>query len=548
MSVQSQIDRINQNVANTYAVLDALGADMPAEQNSDNLATTAGSAKAVLYSEQNLTPEQKAQARVNIDAAKPPLFVPVTATEDDITTDVSFAEIAQAYDEDRPIHAILNEAIRAELYMFTENTAFFVAAAKTEVLDIIIYANGNIETQTIELASQEALEGKLDVAELSEAINTALAQAKASGEFKGEPGQNGTSVTVSNVSESTADGGSNVVTFSDGKTLTVKNGSKGSKGDTGATGATGQRGTGLLPVTTAPSSYTTAVGGITPKYRMAISTIKTEAGVTEVLLGDTVRYSYYHYPIDYLDSSYAYFTTRVSIRGATGAAGTTPVKGTDYFTEAEKAAMVQEVIEAIGLNIIGEVDNANNILITVPLPDGNYTLKYENADGSVTDIGTLKVTSAPAYTNLADPASSDWLTNKRINSSKNVVDVTETQRGDKTVVVTNMIPISGVKKLHIKGLDIINNLVNGSSNQNYGRVYDYNGTTLVGVTYQPSTGLSSTLHYTFADYDSSVLVFDIATMLKQFGGAHTSATHVRLGGILTGAAEDVIITADENIV
>ena len=47
----------------------------------------------------------------------------------------------------------------------------------------------------------------------------------------GSNGSNGTSVTVKSVSESTADGGSNVVTFSDGKTLTVKNGSKGSKGD-----------------------------------------------------------------------------------------------------------------------------------------------------------------------------------------------------------------------------------------------------------------------------------------------------------------------------
>lgn len=45
MSVQSQIDRIEQNIANTYAVLQVLGADMPANQNSDNLATTAGSVK-----------------------------------------------------------------------------------------------------------------------------------------------------------------------------------------------------------------------------------------------------------------------------------------------------------------------------------------------------------------------------------------------------------------------------------------------------------------------------------------------------------------------
>lgn len=58
----------------------------------------------------------------------------------------------------------------------------------------------------------------------------------------GVDGKDGTSVTVKSVSESTADGGSNVVTFSDGKTLTVKNGSKGSTGATGATGATGERG------------------------------------------------------------------------------------------------------------------------------------------------------------------------------------------------------------------------------------------------------------------------------------------------------------------
>ena len=56
----------------------------------------------------------------------------------------------------------------------------------------------------------------------------------------GKDGKDGTSVTVKSVSESSADGGSNVVTFSDGKTLTIRNGSKGSKGDKGATGATGK--------------------------------------------------------------------------------------------------------------------------------------------------------------------------------------------------------------------------------------------------------------------------------------------------------------------
>lgn len=71
-----------------------------------------------------------------------------------------------------------------------------------------------------------------------EAVNTALAQAKASGEFDGKDGQDGndgTSVTVKSVSESTADGGENVVTFSDGKTLVVKNGKTGAPGADGKT-------------------------------------------------------------------------------------------------------------------------------------------------------------------------------------------------------------------------------------------------------------------------------------------------------------------------
>ena len=47
MSVQSEIDRINGNIADTYSVLSDMGAATPAEANSDNLATTAASIKVV---------------------------------------------------------------------------------------------------------------------------------------------------------------------------------------------------------------------------------------------------------------------------------------------------------------------------------------------------------------------------------------------------------------------------------------------------------------------------------------------------------------------
>lgn len=94
---------------------------------------------------------------------------------------------------------------------------------------------------------------------------------------KGDPGvdgSDGTSVTVSSVSESTEDGGSNVVTFSDGKTMTVKNGNTGAKGDKGDIGTTGAQ-------------------------------------------------------------------------GEKGADGYTPVKGVDYYTEADKTEMVNAVIAAL---------------------------------------------------------------------------------------------------------------------------------------------------------------------------------------------------------
>lgn len=98
-------------------------------------------------------------------------------------------------------------------------------------------------------------------------------------------------------------------------------GPKGDKGDTGATGATGERGAGIYKVTTAPSSYTTEAGGFTPTYRISLSTVKSQSGATEIIVGDQLRYSYYLYPVGYVSSSYVYTAARVSIRGSTGAAG-----------------------------------------------------------------------------------------------------------------------------------------------------------------------------------------------------------------------------------
>ena len=124
--------------------------------------------------------------------------------------------------------------------------------------------------------------------------------------------------------------------------ITDKNGSKSFEVNDGEDG---ERGTSVLKVTTAPASYTTVTGGFTPTYRIALSTVLEQSNAEKVLIGDVLLYSYYHYSVGYVDSSYVYLASRVSIRGSTGAAGAAGKSAYQYAqdggyagTEAEFAA------------------------------------------------------------------------------------------------------------------------------------------------------------------------------------------------------------------
>ena len=50
---------------------------------------------------------------------------------------------------------------------------------------------------------------------------------------KGERGKDGESITIASVDESFEDGGANTVTFSDGKSIIIRNGKKGDRGEKG---------------------------------------------------------------------------------------------------------------------------------------------------------------------------------------------------------------------------------------------------------------------------------------------------------------------------
>ena len=237
MSIQNQIDRIEQNVKNTYAVLSAFGADLPVEQNSDNLAQTAGTSKVVLYSEQNLNDAQKTQARENIGAQPSGNY----ALTSDIPTKVSELTNDKNYLTSVPSEYVTETELNAKKYLtsYTETDPTVPSWAKAankpsyksaEIgvtsnpwasnepseagdhatvqtlfelthahfynmsVEIDILRNGKADMKrTINgksLANDITLNasdvGALSADSLPGAVNTALAQAKASGEFDGK--------------------------------------------------------------------------------------------------------------------------------------------------------------------------------------------------------------------------------------------------------------------------------------------------------------------------------------------------------------------------
>lgn len=194
-------------------------------------------------------------------------------------------------------------------------------------------------------------------------------------------GKDGTSVTVSSVTESTASGGSNIVNFSDGKKVTIKNGKDG-------------------------NDY-----------------ILTETDKNEIAAN----------------------VKSVCVAKNQGAnnVGKFLAVGTD-------GNLI--LIDMPNGDIVGTIDENNNILLTGLLANGDYTVKYEKEDGSYTDIGTLTVGDTPKYTNLAEPLpdnttdTTKWVNGYRITSS--------TIGAQAGTTVSNTIACTNGDVIRIKGVSL----------------------------------------------------------------------------------------------
>ena len=183
-------------------------------------------------------------------------------------------------------------------------------------------------------------------------------------------------------------------------------------------------------------------------------------------------------------------------------------------------------------DVTGVLDESNNILLSGNLADGTYTLKYENADGTYTEIGTLEVGGLPEppnYTNLATTFATG-----RLRSGGKI----DTATTDATVCL-DYIPFTQGTVVRVKG---------------FGALTDYNcamytaepTSDMIGVVtdsvptcYGVAKANASTEVYNYS-YDSTSGVVTITSV-------NAAAKVMRVSGVLTGTTDDVIITVNEEI-
>lgn len=79
-------------------------------------------------------------------------------------------------------------------------------------------------------------------------------------------------------------------------------------------------------------------------------------------------------------------------------------------------------------------------------------ISIPNVTGNIV-ISITAVQQGPAYTNLADPSSPDWLANKRISSSGTISNSTNGSQ------VTNLIPVTAGNVLRIKNAGSVANMI-----------------------------------------------------------------------------------------
>lgn len=137
----------------------------------------------------------------------------------------------------------------------------------------------------------------------------------------------------------------------------------------------------------------------------------------------------------------------------------TPVKGVDYWTTADQEDVVQQVIIALRTPVFGTIDANNIITLTGVLAEGAYTIKYEDSEGNVTEIGTLNTNSGPSYINWIPKAiNADGTIYNGVGYQKGIrysaSSGTETTTNAEDIYSTGLIPAKAGDVIYMKNITL----------------------------------------------------------------------------------------------
>ena len=195
----------------------------------------------------------------------------------------------------------------------------------------------NGQTGAVELTAEDV--GAISQGGLQEATNEVLAQAKASGEFDGPAGPKG------DTGESGPAGPTGAAGPVGPKGDTGPQGPKGEKGDTGPQGPQGEQGPQGIQGETGPQGPTGPAGADGQPGADGVGIQSVEQTTTSSEDGGTNVVT-----VTKTDGTTSTFSIKNGSKGSTGPAGAdghTPIKGTDYWTEADQQSIVDDVLAAL---------------------------------------------------------------------------------------------------------------------------------------------------------------------------------------------------------
>lgn len=345
----------------------------------------------------------------------------------------------------------------------------------------------------------------------------------ASGEdgTNGEDGKDGTSVTVSNVTESSVSGGNNTVTFSDGKTLTIKNGKDGINGTNGKTPV---KGTDYFTQTDIDEIVERVI-----EYFGGMPIVGMVDENNNIIITSDLADGTYVFKYELTDG------TCIDI-GSLVVSGLVQYSITANLTECTADSGNATVINSNGtvtLRYVAKDGFTLDNTITVSGASYNWdsttgTLVLSNPTSNV----SIAITATKSgVNNLADPTADGWVNNSRIGSNGQAK-----AEGQCTgAVVTNFIPVGDrSKSIYIKGLDIVNKLPDNNTGA-HSRYSAMDVGTYIGHFY--ANNISS-----YCIVNGDVTEFTLGTLVL-------ANEYIRFTGTLLSGytANDVIITLGEPI-